>query len=167
MIASLLNHLMRICNHAAKKTGGRVCGLELLGSAYEGWLDALEKFRRDMGACFRTYSEIRIRGAIWDFIRKSAFWDPRGPAYAVGFDDEVLQIADANRSAAQVLNDEQTRDVLWAATMRLPDEWRRVIQGHYYHGLSMVDMGAMRGVSGSRISQIHGRAIRRLKAVLT
>lgn len=49
---------------------------ELLSAGVVGLLDALDKFKQDMGIKFKTYAEHRIRGAILDELRKMD-WIPR------------------------------------------------------------------------------------------
>jgi RNA polymerase sigma factor FliA len=49
---------------------------ELLSAGVVGLLDALDKFKQDMGIKFKTYAEHRIRGAMLDELRKMD-WIPR------------------------------------------------------------------------------------------
>ena len=49
----------------------------------------------------------------------------------------------------------------------LPDSERRVITLYYREGLLLREIGAILGVTESRISQIHSRALQRLREILT
>lgn len=49
---------------------------DLIQAGFLGLLDALQKFDRDRGVRFRTYAELRIRGAILDSLR-DLDWVPR------------------------------------------------------------------------------------------
>ena len=46
---------------------------------------------------------------------------------------------------------------------RLPERERQVIVGHYYQYLSFIELSQLMGVSKSRISQIHGQALKRVR----
>lgn len=46
---------------------------------------------------------------------------------------------------------------------RLPERERQVIVGHYYQYLSFVELSQLMGVSKSRISQLHGQALKRVR----
>jgi RNA polymerase sigma factor for flagellar operon FliA len=52
------------------------------------------------------------------------------------------------------------------AIATLPAREQRVIALYYYNELTMKDIGAELGVNESRISQLHARAIRRLREAL-
>lgn len=51
-----------------------------------------------------------------------------------------------------------------AAITRLPWRERRILTFHYRRGLTFREIGATFGVSESRVSQIHGEVMRRLRA---
>ena len=51
----------------------RVYGLDfIIEGAMDGYQDAIEKFNPDKGAKFNTYATIRIRGGIFDLVRKNS-----------------------------------------------------------------------------------------------
>ena len=60
----------------------------------------------------------------------------------------------------------ETRDRLRAAIRSLPARERKVIGLYYYGEVTMKDIGAEIGVNESRVSQLHARAIRRLREAL-
>src|SRR6188474_3099283 len=57
----------------------------------------------------------------------------------------------------------ETRDRVRAAIQALPWRERKVISLYYYGEVTMKQIGAEIGVNESRVSQLHARAIRRLK----
>jgi RNA polymerase sigma factor for flagellar operon FliA len=57
----------------------------------------------------------------------------------------------------------ETRDRVRAAIQALPVRERRVIGLYYYGDVTMKQIGAEIGVNESRVSQLHARAIRRLR----
>ena len=58
-------------------------------------------------------------------------------------------------------------DELAQALARLPERERLVITLYYYEGLTLKEIGKVLGVSESRISQIHTKAVIRLRAHLS
>jgi RNA polymerase sigma factor for flagellar operon FliA len=60
----------------------------------------------------------------------------------------------------------ETRDRVRAAIQSLPWRERKVIGLYYYGEVTMKEIGAEIGVNESRVSQLHARAIRRLRDVL-
>jgi hypothetical protein len=60
----------------------------------------------------------------------------------------------------------ETRDRVRAAIQSLPWRERKVIGLYYYGEVTMKHIGAEIGVNESRVSQLHARAIRRLRDAL-
>ncbi len=61
---------------------------------------------------------------------------------------------------------EEVRDRVRNAIATLPVREQKVIALYYYNEVTMKDIGAELGVNESRVSQLHARAIRRLKEAL-
>lgn len=64
------------------------------------------------------------------------------------------------------VEDVEVKRVLAEAIDQLPERERLVISLYYYEGLTLKEIGEVLGVSESRISQIHTKAIVRLRARL-
>jgi RNA polymerase sigma factor for flagellar operon FliA len=61
----------------------------------------------------------------------------------------------------------EVRERVRAAIASLPPRERRVIALYYYGEVTMKQIGAEIGVNESRVSQLHARAIRRLRQALS
>jgi RNA polymerase sigma factor for flagellar operon FliA len=61
----------------------------------------------------------------------------------------------------------QTRDRMRAAMQRLPPRERRILTLYYFGEATMKQIGQQIGVNESRVSQLHARAIDRLRRLLT
>jgi RNA polymerase sigma factor for flagellar operon FliA len=61
----------------------------------------------------------------------------------------------------------QTRDRMRAAMQRLPPRERRILALYYFGEATMKQIGQQIGVNESRVSQLHARAIDRLRRLLT
>ena len=77
----------------------------------------------------------------------------------------VLVPAEPERPDLQYERDE-VRDRVQRAIATLPPREQRVIALYYYNEVTMKDIGAELGVNESRVSQLHARAIRRLREAL-
>ena len=67
---------------------------------------------------------------------------------------------------AMVMLDEQ-KSILTEAIKKLPEREKLVIALYYYEGLTLKEIGKVLGVSESRISQMHTKAILRLRGRLS
>jgi len=77
----------------------------------------------------------------------------------------VLVPAEPERPDLQYERDE-VRERVRMAIATLPAREQRVIALYYYNEVTMKDIGAELGVNESRVSQLHARAIRRLREAL-
>ena len=62
---------------------------------------------------------------------------------------------------------EALKDGLKSGIQNLPERERLVISLYYYENLNLKEIGAVLGVSESRVSQIHSSAISKLRSMLT
>ena len=141
--------------------------------------EAASRYDSSRGATFRTYADLRLRGAMLDAIRR---WDTLSREHrrevtsagtaaewaTISLDHEDSEgISLANFLADHARSPEQT--AVCAATVArvlrlLPDRLRAVISGVYIEGLPMAEIGRRLEVSESRISQLHRDALRQLRA---
>jgi RNA polymerase sigma factor for flagellar operon FliA len=60
----------------------------------------------------------------------------------------------------------EVKEILAGAIDRLPDREKTVIALYYYEGLTLKEIGQVLGVTESRVSQLHTKAVLRLRARL-
>src|SRR6188768_4336454 len=70
------------------------------------------------------------------------------------------------QSPDKAYEEQEVRDRIRAAIASLPPRERRVIGLYYYGEATMKQIGAEIGVNESRVSQLHARAVQRLRLVL-
>lgn len=149
-----------------------------------GLMDAVDKFRPELGNRFETYGSRRIRGAMSDGIR-SLNWLPRRAGQAASrviekvipvdfqtartavgarLEDSLSDPFAAHVSDALELEADHAEVV--EAVDSLPDRERLVIEQHYYHSRKLADIGRDLGVTESRVCQLHRRALVLLRDVL-
>jgi RNA polymerase sigma factor for flagellar operon FliA len=161
---------------------------DLIAAGMSGLWDAVRKHGHEQTENFDWYVRVRIRGAILDELRAQD-WLPRRAraaaaeaAQAAGkrpctpvvlrFDD-VSETEQARcLTAGESTNTEKTvearlvKATLTKAMDQLPERERRIVSMHYFRGVKFKDLGEMLGVSEPRISQLHSRAMTRLKGIL-
>jgi RNA polymerase sigma factor FliA len=161
---------------------------DLIAAGMSGLWDAVRKHGHEQTENFDWYVRVRIRGAILDELRAQD-WLPRRAraaaaeaAQAAGkrpctpvvlrFDD-VSETEQARcLTAGESTNTEKAvearlvKATLTRAMDQLPERERKIVSMHYFRGVKFKDLGEMLGVSEPRISQLHSRAMTRLKGIL-
>jgi len=195
---------------------------DLVSAGVLGLLDAIDKFDESRGVKFKTYAELRIKGAILDSLR-NLDWAPRslrkkskdlekvyreleqrlGRPVAdkevcdkMGitldeFYEMVDQIKGLNLGSFHELSNQddendgeqlvkyvpdapemdpffvfhktEIRGILATAIDTLPKKERLVVSLYYFDEMTMKEIGKVLGVNESRVSQLHTKAMLRLR----
>jgi len=226
--ALILEHMPQIkyiAQRISTKLPAHVELNDLVGTGVLGLLDAIEKFDPKRGVKFKTYAELRIRGAILDSLR-NLDWAPRSlrkkskdlekiyhnleqrlgrPATDMEICEEmeisleefyelVDQIKGLNLGSFQeitgrdddrngetlvkyvpdapqmdpffMFQKSEVKRILATAIETLPKKERLVISLYYFDELTMKEIGKVLGVNESRVSQLHTKAMLRLRSKL-
>lgn len=178
--------VQRIARRAAASYGlpQGVETADLVSCGVLGLAEAWERFDADRGVAFDIYAIPRVRGAIIDAIR-AGDWVPRkarqkarstgapvmvlvsmngrsehAPTEAERFAEEQMPLPGEELDAAE------TRRELLGAINRLPERERLIVCLRYFEGSQLADIAGMLGVTESRVSQLHTRALRMLRDAL-
>lgn len=195
---------------------------DLIHSGILGLMDAVEKFDPGRGIKFKTYAELRVKGAILDGLR-DLDWVPRSlrrkkksieQAYhaieqrlgRAATDEEVATelnlpleelhkalddlkgvtlgaFAEAGEDGegeslisfvpdpdaedpSQVFQASELKEILKGAVDLLPKKERFVVQLYYFDELTMKEIGTLLNITESRVSQLHTKAMLRLRGKL-
>lgn len=112
------------------------------------------------GAPFSAYARPRIRGAIWDSVKRA----PYREAKRLHLEDTREPASYAFTAEAAAAVDRAELGLRISAALRaLPEIQRRVVLLHYEEGLRMRAIAAEYGVTKSGASKIHRAAIRVLR----
>jgi RNA polymerase sigma factor for flagellar operon FliA len=157
---------------------------DLIAAGTMGLLDALRRSAdRDSG--FEWYARVRIRGAVVDELRTQDWLTRRartrmtkaqaqgesaGTA-VIGFDDlpeaRALSLADESIAGPhEAVELRMQRSALECAVAKLPEREAQIVSWHYFEGVAFKDIASRLGVSEPRISQLHARAMGRLRETL-
>ena len=175
----------KIAGGFQRKLPRNVLREDLIAAGMSGLWDAIRRHPDGPTESFEWYVRVRIRGAILDELRAQD-WLPRRaraaaeaasgtdayvpPPAVVRFDDvseweQNRCLADASSSEAAVAA-KFAQETLAKAVEQLPERERHIVSQHYFRGVKFKDLGVELGVSEPRISQLHSRAIQRLKAII-
>lgn len=154
---------------------------DLVSCGVLGLAEAFERFDPDRGVAFEAFAVPRVKGAIVDGIR-AADWVPRKarqrsrmtgePVAVLVSMDESRSSESGDQSAADRLADPiervpgdeleaaEGRRELVDALNRLPERERLIVTLHYFEGVALQEIARSLGVTESRVSQLHTRALK-------
>ncbi len=195
---------------------------DLINSGILGLMDAIEKFEPARNIKFKTYAELRIKGAILDGLR-DLDWVPRslrrkkkdiegayhsleqqmgraatdeevavhlgmpleelhknlddlkgvtlGTFVEVGEDGEgeslISFVPDPDaEDPHQIFQSSEIKEILRDAMDVLPKKEKFVTQLYYFDELTMKEIGTLLNITESRVSQLHTKAMLRLRGKL-
>ena len=195
---------------------------DLINSGILGLMDAIEKFDPTRNIKFKTYAELRIKGAILDGLRELD-WVPRslrrkkkdienayhmleqqagraatdeevalhlgmpleelhknlddlkgvtlGTFVEVGEDGEgeslISFVPDPDaENPHQTFQASEIKEILRDAMEVLPKKEKFVVQLYYFDELTMKEIGTLLNITESRVSQLHTKAMLRLRGKL-
>jgi RNA polymerase sigma factor FliA len=221
MVEAHLPQVKYIVDRIAARLPHTVDREDLISAGVLGLLDATTKYDPSRGVQFKTYAELRVRGAVLDSLRnldaaprsmrqrareiEAAYTrvehqqgrpateeevaDQLGVPLAqlqttlgelswltvARLDDEdedgqpglAHQIADDPMQTPSALFERaEQREQLIAAIDRLRKREREVVALYYVEELTMKEIGAVLGITESRVCQIHTQAVLHLRAAL-
>lgn len=140
--------LVRLISGRMKKYLGFVEYDDLFSAGVLGLIDAIDKFDSGKNVKFETYAHYRIRGAMIDYVRQLKIID------TVCFDDVDLKSDD--------LIHLEYFD-LYRALDLLTEQEKKTIILHYFKDLSINEISKILKVSQPRASQIHTKALEKIK----
>lgn len=110
---------------------------------------------RDLADIFSklSYSSVMSFEELWLGGEKDDRQDALGSIADESADDPVAMFESV-----------EIKDILADAIENLPDREKMVVALYYYEGLTLKEIGQVLGVTESRVSQLHTKAVLRLKA---
>ena len=184
---ALIENYLPLIEFLSKRLGRSVpysYRADLYSFAAIGLMDAIDKFKPEMGFRFETYASRRIRGAMSDGLR-ALDWLPRGASERASRVIETIVPVDFKSARTvtgarleEAISDpvqgtlfdglelESDHEEVATAIEDLPDRERRIVKDHYYRQRRLADIGVDMGITESRVCQLHRRALRMLEASL-
>jgi RNA polymerase sigma factor FliA len=185
--AALIDHYLPLIEFLSKRLGRQVpysYRADLYSFAAIGLMDAIDKFKPELGYRFETYASRRIRGAMSDGLR-ALDWLPRGAGERASRVIESIVPVDfkSARSPGGTRLEETLSDPIQGtlfddmelatehgqvkeALAELPEREQRIVRDHYYEHRRLAEIGKDMGITESRVCQLHRRALRMLHVKL-
>ncbi|HEY3373940.1 MAG TPA: RNA polymerase sigma factor WhiG [Candidatus Aquicultor sp.] len=115
-----------------------------------------------MGVTVEEHNDLLSQLSYTSVLALEELWN-------VGDKDDKVSLIDSIEDAsspdpAQTFEFAEIKEILADAIRKLPERERTVISFYYYDGLTLREIGEILGVTESRVSQLHTKAILRLKA---
>jgi RNA polymerase sigma factor for flagellar operon FliA len=153
---------------------------DLVAAGMAGLWDAIRKHGDDANEGFEWYVRVRIRGAILDELRSQDWLSRRARAAAEAAGDgvppHIVHLDDVREPdhtrflAAPTYGDDvaqrDERAALARAVERLPERERFIVSEHYFGDVKFKSLSQVLGVSEPRVSQLHSRAMKRLREIV-
>lgn len=185
--AKLIEHYLPLIEFLSKRLGRQVpfsYRADLYSFAAIGLMDAIDKFKPELGYRFETYASRRVRGAMSDGLR-ALDWLPRGASERASRVIETIVPVDFKSARSpggtrleetladpvqgtlfDALELQSEHDEVAAAITELPEREQRIVVDHYYERRKLAEIGKDMGITESRVCQLHRRALRILEAKL-
>ncbi|MBN2626106.1 MAG: RNA polymerase sigma factor WhiG [Spirochaetales bacterium] len=124
-----------------------------------------EEIARELDMEMNQYNQVLLKISGTSMLSLNDVW-------FAGDDNDKISIADSIESPSSLRPDsiaerEEIKRVIVEAINELPEKEKKVLVLYYYEDLTLKEIGQVLEVTESRISQLHTKAISRLRAKLT
>ncbi len=125
-----------------------------------------EEVAAEMGLSLEQYNQVMLKVSGTALLSLNDVWT------AAGDDNDKISIVESIESPSSLRPDSiaeksEIRRVIVEAIQELPEKEKKVLVLYYYEDLTLKEIGKVLDVTESRISQLHTKAISRLRTKLT
>lgn len=174
-----LHLVQRVVRRLARRLPRCVATDDLMGAGTLGLIDAVNRYDHSRAASFQAYAEIRIRGAILDYLRVMD-WLPRSTRATVKAgtsDAAVVSVEDVRDDGfdtfvaalplpSSAVERSERKERLAQAIRQLPPRDRELLSLYYVEDLTLKQIGEVMKITESRVCQLHAAAVDRLRRQL-
>jgi len=121
-----------------------------------------DEMAAELGIASDEFQDILNQISCASIVALDEFWDSSGPSQDKVNLIDTLEDADAP-DPSRAYRVQAVKETLAKAIERLPERERIVIGLYYYEGLTLKEIGEILGVTESRVSQLHTKAVLRLR----
>ena len=124
-----------------------------------------QEIAKELGMSDRDFEKTMMKVSGTSILSLNDVW-------YTGDDNDKVSIADSiespqNLNPDTIVEKEEIKRVIIQAIQELPDKEKKVLVLYYYEDLTLKEIGKVLEVTESRVSQLHTKAIFRLKTKLT
>lgn len=120
-----------------------------------------EEVASDMGLTMEEYYQLVLEANIPELTSLNTLVDPDSSSELIDL------IADDNDGPEEVLYDKEIQRLLGETIDRLKEQEKLVLALYYYEELTQMEIAQVLNLSPARVSQIHSKAILRLRGMLS
>jgi len=124
-----------------------------------------EEIAKEMGIERKELLKIMAKVASSSILSLQEIWPMNSEAEGYTIEDSLESMRIENPDL--VLEREEIRKVVFEALQELPEKEKKVMVLYYYENLTLREIGKILEVTESRVSQLHTKAILRLRAKLS
>ena len=120
---------------------------------------------KDLGVSLKEFEKTMLKISGTSILSLNDVW-------YTGEDNDKVSIADSIESPDSlnpdiIVEKDEIKRVIMEAIQELPEKEKKVLVLYYYEDLTLKEIGQVLEVTESRVSQLHTKAILRLRAKLT
>ena len=137
--------------------------MDLIQEGTIGLIESVESYEPARGVAFSLYAVHRIRGRMYDFLRRQGRAQPSREA---DYSEQADRLSDVGPSVAELAESHELFAHLHAALERLPHNERAVLESIYIDSQEAKTVAGRLKLSVSHIYRLQKQGIRRIRGML-
>ena len=138
--------------------------MDLIQEGTIGLIESIENYEPERGVAFSLYAVHRIRGRMFDFLRRQGRIMPSRES---DYSEQADRLSDVGPSVAELAESHELFDHLHAALERLPQNERAVLESIYMESQEAKTVAGRLKLSVSHIYRLQKQGIRRIRGMLS
>jgi RNA polymerase sporulation-specific sigma factor len=135
-------------------------GVDVISEGTVGLIQAVDNFDYRRGVPFKSYAYLRVKGAMIDYLRSQKIALKGGELREFEYFSQLASEGEDRYSMDRL-------EFIWGRMDILSPRESEIIQGLYTEGLSQRELAAKLKCTPANISILHGRAMGRLRKLVT
>ncbi len=155
-----LDWIPRSVRQKAREMEDTIARLE----AQKGGSSSDVEIAKSMGLDVKDFQKLVLKLSGTTVLSLNEMWQGQESGEKIAIIDNIE--APKNLNPEFIIEKEEIKHVIVTSIKELPDKERKVLILYYYEDLTLKEIGAVLGVTESRVSQLHTKAVMRLRGKL-